>query len=502
MQLENLTEKQLLQVWEDFITNVRKQTAVAMGETEEAKKKRIKRLEANPEEWFKWYFPKESECEPALFHRATARMILTHLEFTLVRIWSRELAKSTRTMMEVMYLILTGKKRYVLMISNSYDNAERLLMPYRAHLTANEKIINDYGFQELPGYWTASEFTTRKGVAFRALGAGQSPRGTRNEEVRPDVILFDDIDTDEECRNPEIIKKKWMWIENAAIPTRSVSKATTIIFNGNRIAKDCCVERACKIADHVSEINIRDRNGKSTWPEKNTEAHIDRVLKQKSYASAQREYFNNPIDEGSVFKELAYKPARRINEYKYLVCYTDPSFKDSKKNDYKATVLVGKWKDEFHVIKAFVEQTSTANMIQWHYNTMDIVNNAACYYLMEEVFLQDIILKEFYDASAKTGRSIPITGDKRQKPDKFTRIESLLEPLNRNGKLFLNEAERNNPHMVRLEDQFKAFAPGSRAHDDAPDAVEGAVYIINSKCAAIEQGGIHLVRRNHNSKRF
>jgi len=46
--------------------------------------------------------------------------------------------------------------------------------------------------------------------------------------------------------------------------------------------------------------------------------------------------------------------------------------------------------DEFHVIKAFCEQTSTANMIDWHYQIMELVGDSVCYYYMEQVFLQDI----------------------------------------------------------------------------------------------------------------
>ena len=501
--LDNLTERQLLQVWEEYLDNVRKSTAVAMGESEAEKAKRIKRLEkpGNEEEWFKYYFPKAYECEAAKFQKRATQRIMKNAEWIEVRQWSRELAKSTRSMMETLYQILVescpSKKNHILLISNSFDNAERLLMPYRAHLTGNERIINDYGMQEMPGRWTSREFTTRKRKVFRAVGAQQTPRGALTDDsIRPDKIIVDDIDTDEECRNPKQIKFKWDWIEDAAIGTRSVSKATQVVFNGNVIAKISCMVLAEQIADHVSRVNIRDKNGKSTWKEKNTEAHIDRVLKTKSYASAQKEYFNNPIDEGSVFKEMAYKPARQLHQYSLLVCYTDPSYKDTKKNDFKATVLVGKWQDEFHVIKAFVEQTTTARMIDWHYDIMDLVGDCPCYYFMEQVFLQDIFIKEFYEAGAKRKRTIPIAGDERQKGDKFTRIETLLEPLNRNGKLFLNEREKDNPSMITLVDQFKAFSPGSRAHDDAPDAVEGAVYIINGKEAAIGNNNIRFFGRS------
>ncbi len=217
-------------------------------------------------------------------------------------------------------------------------------------------------------------------------------------------------------------------------------------------------------------------------------------MAQKSYAAQQKEYFNNPITEGSVFKEMAYKPAKHVSEYDLLVCYTDPSYKDT--NDYKATVLVGKWQNEFHIVKCFLAQATTASMIDWHYNIMDLVGSACCYYLMEETFMQDVIVKEVSDAGKRTGRNIPIRGDTRRKPDKFMRIESLLEPLHRNGQLYLNTAERDNLHMKRLAEQFTAFAPGSRAHDDGPDAVEGAIWQLNEILLKKDSnGGITLSKR-------
>ena len=110
--------------------------------------------------------------------------------------------------------------------------------------------------------------------------------------------------------------------------------------------------------------------------------------------------------------------------------------------------------------------------------------------------MQDVIVKEVSDAGKRTGRNIPIRGDTRRKPDKFMRIESLLEPLHRNGQLYLNAAERDNQHMQRLAEQFVAFAPGSRAHDDGPDAVEGAIWKINEILLKKDaKGGITISKR-------
>lgn len=499
---QRLTHKQYLQQWEQFKDSILKSTAVDRSESYADQQARIKHLEADDEEWFKYYCPDFAFAEPAPFHKRATKRVMNNPEWYEVRAWSRENAKSVRTMMETLKLVLTAKKRNVVLTSNSFDNAVRLLLPYKANLEHNQRIIHDYGTQEKLGEWEASEFTTRNGAAFRAIGVGQSPRGTRKDAHRPDILLIDDLDTDEACRNPTIVKRNWDWVEKALLGTRSISNPLLVIFCGNIIAPYSCITEAIKMADHVDIINIRDAKGKSTWPTKNTEAMIDRVLSKLSYTTIQQEYFNNPVREGTVFKEMAYKPCPAIKHYEYLVCYTDPSFKETKKNDYKATVLVGKLRGEFHVIKAFVEQTTTAKMIEWHYHIMDLIGERACYYYMEEVFLQDLILEEFYRNAQSNKRTIPIVGDKRSKPDKFTRIESLLEPLHRNGKLFLNEAEKANPHMQRLKQQFETLAPGSRAHDDGPDAVEGAVWMINNKESVATAGNITLIKRKPNSKRY
>ena len=496
-----------IKAWQEYSDNIKKSTPVDLSEKTTDKRARIAALQADPEAWFRYYFPSYASrpdgtlIQPAPFHIAATKRIMANPEWYEVRNWSRELAKSTRTMFEVLYLTLTRRKFNVLLISNSKENAVRLLGPYMANLEKNDRIINDYGPQRNVGSWQESEFITKTGAAFRALGAGESPRGSRNEAIRPDILLVDDIDTDEDCRNSETIRKRWDWIEQALMPTRSVSNPCLVLWCGNIIAADCCVVRASKIADHTDLINIRDADGHSTWPDKNSETMIDRVLSKISYNSYQKEYFNNPITEGSVFKTLNYKPVQDIRDYKCLCCYTDPSYKDSQKNDFKATILAGLWRDEFHVIKAFCFQGSIAQMVENHFEMMAIVGPATCYYLMEEVFMQDMFYTEFSKASKQHGKVIPISGDKREKPEKFSRIEALLEPLNRNGKLYFNEAEKDHPGMKALHQQMLSFAAGSRAHDDGPDALEGAIWTINNKEAIKATGNVKFIPRTRNKEK-
>lgn len=507
--LRKPTDKQLLQDWEAYYNQFIADVEVDSSETEFQKQQRITRLEASPEDWFKYYFPKYCTAEPANFHTAATKRLLAHQRWYEVRAWSRELAKSARSMFEVLYLALTGKVCNFLLVSNSFDNACRLLLPFMMQLEKNLRIINDYGEQQTIGHWEANEFIAKCGCSFRALGAGQSPRGTRNEAKRPDFILIDDIDTDEECRNPDRIKQKWDWIEQALIPTISVSGDARILFNGNIIAKDCCIARAGKVADKFDIVNIRDKNGKSSWS-KNTEEDIDFILSKISTRAAQQEYFNNPLSEGDVFKELTIAKIPSLSRFKQIIVYGDPSPSNSKNKagSMKAIAAIGVLDNKYYVIKCRVDRATNADFVDWFYDINEQLNGSSAQiynYIennkLQDPFYQQVFIPLFVSKSKEKGYYLNIVPDARIKPDKFSRIEGNLEPLNRTGRLIFNEAEKANPHMQRLMEQFLLITPQLKAAADGVDAVEGGVYIANQKIRQTSAEQLVLVKRPLNKRR-
>lgn len=502
-------DKFALTDWEGFRKDILEASIVDSNESHAEKLKRVARLEADNEAWFAFYFPTYYKARPAKFHIKATNRLFENRRWYEVRAWSRELAKSSRSMMEVVKLAMTGKIKNVLLISNSQDNAERLLMPVMIILESNKRLINDYGLQEKPGSWETGEFVTLSGCAFRALGAGQSPRGTRNESFRPDFLWVDDMDTDEECRNPERINKKWDWIEQALIPTVSVSGSYRILFNGNIIARDCCITRAIKKADHVDVINIRDKNGKSTWPEKNSEEDIDKILSLISTISAQKEYFNNPLSEGDVFKELTWGKIPLLNKFRFLIAYGDPAPSNSTngKGSYKSIFLVGNYEGKYYIITGYLDHVTNDEFVNWYYYLKDFTaDRTVVYNLIENNKLQDpfygqVFIPLFASKGIEKG-FIGIIPDTRLKPDKFSRIEGNLEPLNRLGNLIFNEAEKANPHMKRLAEQFLLVSPQLKAPADGPDGIEGAVWIIKQKLEQLAPNSYTVGVKKVNSKRF
>ncbi|MTU51185.1 hypothetical protein GMD76_21815, partial [Parabacteroides merdae] len=289
----------------------------------------------------------------------------------------------------------------------------------------------------------------------------------------------------------------WKWLEEALIPTMSVSGHYRVLFNGNIIAADCCITRAIEKAEelkakgigHVDVINIRGKNGVSSWPEKNSEEDIDLFLSLVSASAAQKEFFNNPVADGEVFQEIAYGKVPALTKFKFLVIYGDPAPGEnkSKKSSTKTICLLGKINGRLYIIKTFLDRGLNAEFIQWYVQLLDFVGGRCpVYCYMENNKLQDPFFQQVFQPLVRKvrreqGAELYIRGDEDKKTDKATRIEANLEPLNREGNLIFNEAERDNPHMKRLADQFRLFNLQLTYPADGPDCVEGGNRIIDRK---------------------
>ena len=215
---------------------------------------------------------------------------------------------------------------------------------------------------------------------------------------------------------------------------------------------------------------------------------------------ALRELFHQHIVFGRVFREehLPWADLPPIQNCERLVTYCDPSYKDTKKNDFKAIVLIGKNGKYFDIYKVFCRQCTTPEMVRGHYGLAEeIPENKSCPHWMEANFIQDIHLKKYDEEAELRGYGIAIRGDKRKKPEKTERIEDLSAYAER-GLLRFNRAEKQSPDMQEVRNQFLGFPDAP--HDDGPDAVEGAVYKLN-KPGVKQAGRLKTAKYKHNKSR-
>lgn len=500
--LSQQSKKAIINQLDDFnrlCDTIRESTYVPKDLDETEKQKRINRLLNNYAEFVEYYFPHYATTKPAKFHIDASRRVLKQKQYRGCEVWARGHAKSiTFNVLMPMWLKAKKELRTMVLVGKSEDNAQELLGDLQAELMANQRYNNDFGEQYKIGDWQEGRFTTADGCAFFARGRGQSPRGLRKKQYRPDYIICDDIDDDELCENPRRVRKLVKWILEALFPTMDMGRGRFIIV-GNLISKTSVMASMMENqAMCVSIVNARDKEGNPIWKEKYKKEELDEVERFQGYSSFQKEYMNNPIIEGTVFKNdwIKYKTMRSLKHYDTLVAYCDPSFKGSSKSDFKAIALVGKTGREYHLLKAFVRQCSITEMVRWYYELWEEITrkNAVAMYWMEAIFVQDLIFEDFQKEGDIRGKQLPLRPDMRSKPDKFLRIES-ISPYFERGEYFVNEDEKNDPDMRRAIEQLLSIEKGSTTADDFPDALEGATFIAQQQTRGNENSKPKYVAR-------
>ena len=476
--------------WKQWCQTVQTQTTVIHAETPANKKARIKRLLDNYNSFVLYYFPhyvtnkntgKITPC--AKFHTDAANTVRKNKNLKAVFKWARGHAKSTHFDIFIPLWLKALKQLHVMvLVGKSEINANTLLSDVQAELQFNQRYIADFGQQYNLGSWQDGEFITKDGVAFFARGRGQSPRGLRYRSNRPDYIVIDDLDDDELVENEARVTKLTNWVKEALFGALDGGRGRFIMV-GNIISKNSVLAKIAAIqAVHSSQVNAYDKNGNPSWNEKWNAQELKQMELMMGYRSFQKEMMNNPITEGAVFHNewIRWKKILPLNKYSRIIAYCDPSFKGSTKNDYKAIKVWAQTGTELHCIDAFCRQCSVTEMVRWFYDLHEKMTNAICDYYIEANFLQDIILDEFTSEGNIRGYQLPIRADHRKKPDKFQRIEA-ISPLWERGFTFYNIDKQNDPDMLAALEQTLSFEKGTRTHDDAPDADEGAIYILQKR---------------------
>lgn len=475
-------ERAALRAWESHVSAIRRATPVDANEAPRVREARVERLKGDFKAFCEYYFPHYCTAPFAKFQLKQQRAVQEHQRGVFAWIIARAHAKSViHTILNPIYLMVNGELRTMLLTSYSETNAITLLSDLQAELEGNQRLIQDFGPFKGISDWERGRFITQDGVFFCAIGSGQSPRGVRNEPVRPDYIVADDFDEDEQSRNPKRVDEAERWLRNALFGAMDITGRGRFVMVGNRFAADMVLSRMYEVADHKMTVNILDDKGEPSWKERYTLEECQYMITKMGYNGSQREYFNNPIAEGKTFKAewLNFKKLPPLRAYRSLVAYLDPGFKKTSTADSKAWVLVGLHEGQYHIIKAFVGVASVKEMVGWGYELQDYVTKrgGAVRLVMEEVFLQDLLYADFAAEAAQRGAPLPLQGDKRKKPEKDARIEAISGHFER-GNVYFNEAEEADHHMKRLREQFLNFQPGAKTHKDGPDAVEGAMHLL------------------------
>lgn len=221
-------------------------------------------------------------------------------------------AKSTITdLVYVAWEIVHSKKKFILIVSDTYSQATLFLESLKAEFENNDRLKAFYGDMASPK-WSEGEIVVN-GIMVKALGAGMKVRGLKYREYRPDLIVVDDLENDEMVESLERRDKLERWFNGALIPSMDrdgrIIMIGTILHYDSLLFKVVSPERYKEFQKKTYRA-ITDRG--ALWPEHLNLQDLE-VIKQDYISKGQgylfyQEYQNDPVsDENRKFKLEQFK---------------------------------------------------------------------------------------------------------------------------------------------------------------------------------------------------
>lgn len=147
----------------------------------------------------------------------------------------RGFGKTTFIKLFCVWIILFTRKQFLCIVASTGDLAEAILLDI-------EEMLNDDNVIAIFGDWKVAKkidrqnlklFTFRnRQIIIRAVGAGTSIRGVNYRNHRPDVLIFEDIQTREQADSEVESRNLYAWLLGTAMKIKS-SFGCMYIFVGN-----------------------------------------------------------------------------------------------------------------------------------------------------------------------------------------------------------------------------------------------------------------------------
>lgn len=422
-------------------------------------------------------------------------------------------AKSTNlTFKGSLHAALYRYKRYIIILSDTSDQANGFLSAIKDELEDNGAIREDFG-DLTGGVWRENVIITSHGVRIDAIGAGQKIRGRKHKNWRPDLMVLDDIENDENVRTVEQRKKLENWFYKA------VSKAgdtyTDIVYIGTLLHYDSLLAKVLKnpayrsvkykavqsfstsplwetwesiytdLGNDGRELEAKsffERNRaemlagtKVLWEEKLSYYDLMVTRVSEGEASFNSELQNEPVNpDDCLFNEEwfdYYNPEDMdfsSADFRFYG-FVDPSLGKNRRADYSA-ILTGALEvptGYLYILDADIARRHPDAIISDVLQKADWIQRTYgkryVKFGVETVQFQWFLKEQLAKSSARARIYLPIE-EVPQSSDKVLRIQT-LQPDIKNK--YIKFSRR---HKLLLE-QLQYFPMAD--HDDGPDALEG-----------------------------
>jgi hypothetical protein len=471
-----LTEYRFDQWAEELSDWIRASVSPFEADTPETQKERIERARFDRLYFFATYLPHYFHAEFGEFHDEWSDLADLKDEAVFIAA-PREHAKSTFFTFGVpIHDIAYQARHFILIVSDTNDQATGFTLPIRLELEDNVRLRHDFG--EFAGRkWAENDFTTANGIRVLARGRGEKLRGVKNLQWRPDRAVIDDFENDANVRNPRLVKQGKDWLQKAVLGSMGEGYSFTMIgniFSPRSILAQFIAEKDENGPVYVSRIYsaIKD-DGEPLWPEVWSSERLEKKRRQMGTVNFNAEMLNRVGAEESPFKESWFVFVENQGSVAWRIAsFLDPSAKSGMSNDYKAivTVALDPEKMLFDVVHAWIRHATVNEMIEACYR---IIGEYGGTLGIETNMLEDFLREVFNTAAIERKKYLPIT-EVRHTVQKEGRIIATLSPLIEFGKLRFIRGQSNQDLLV----EQLIYLLDKNVNDDGPDALEGAVSLL------------------------
>jgi phage terminase large subunit-like protein len=398
--------------------------------------------------------------------------------------------------------LLFRKSRYCVIVSDTEAQAAMFVQQIAAELQTNNELIELFGLKKnekgavqfIRDSQTDIIVELQDGYTFRvvAKGAEQKLRGMLWNNLRPDLVLVDDLENDELVMNVDRRTKLKRWVRGALIPMLSRTGKLRMwgtVLHEDSVLNNLMPKRQDKFfrSNGLKEwtdnprktmwrsIKYRAHNpdfSEILWPERFDKGYF--IVRKREFTDAgmsdvySQEYLNEPIDESVALVKrsdlLAVDPEKDKEKRLRYYITADLAVSEAQKADYTVFVVAGVDEDRIIHVKQIIRERMDSLEILDTIFTLDSVYQPEAFGIEKMLILQT--LGPFFREECQKRQHFPIVVPlSHEGKDKVQRFKNMQGRLRAKTVKF----EKTGDWYPTFEDEILKFPRGTK--DDQVDAL-------------------------------
>jgi len=393
----------------------------------------------------------------------------------------RESGKTSIAKLFVIWLIATGRRKYINVDSFDKENAERILFDVAYEMVNNKRLQADFGvlFSKERGIADIKQnrinnFVCENGVRVEAHSTQESVRGRLHLNQRPDCLILDDIETNKTKDSQAYTKQVADHISEAMA---GMSPDGFMLYLGNFITEYGNIAHIFERAKVDSGIRVRNIpviiDGKPAWDSKyamtDSEAKetgkvsIEDKQRQLGSLVFSYEMMNMPVDDSVAEFKKEWIQRAEEKDFEHLNILTfiaiDPAVSQKESADFTGITIDRVSEAGKRYVTSYKLKINTAELIE-HIFYLHETYKPEILGIEETAFT--LALKPFFEEEMrKRNKFISIAPLKHGGTKKETRIRGLIPLMESKSVFFVGDCND-------LEQEMRVFPRGQ--HDDVLDS--------------------------------